>query len=63
MGGAGRGIPQAGLVGALVMLVSDLLAQHALPNMQLPTGVVTGGFGALFLLWLLVVSGRSGRVN
>ncbi len=63
MGGAGRGIPQAGLVGALVMLVSDLLAQHALPNLQLPTGVVTGGFGALFLLWLLVVSGRSGRVN
>lgn len=63
MGGAGRGIPQAGLVGALVMLVSDLLAQHALPNMQLPTGVVTGGFGAAFLLWLLIVSGRSGRVN
>ncbi|MBO9589481.1 iron chelate uptake ABC transporter family permease subunit [Devosia sp.] len=62
-GGAGRGIPQAALVGALVMLVSDLLAQHALPNMQLPTGVVTGGFGAVFLLWLLVVSGRSGRVN
>lgn len=63
MGGAGRGIPQAGLVGALVMLVSDLLAQHALPNMQLPTGVVTGGFGAVFLLWLLIASGRSGRVN
>jgi len=63
MGGAGRGIPQAGLVGALVMLVSDLLAQHALPSVQLPTGVVTGGFGAAFLLWLLVVSGRSGRVN
>ncbi|RYE75064.1 MAG: iron ABC transporter permease, partial [Hyphomicrobiales bacterium] len=63
MGGAGRGIPQAGLVGALVMLVSDLLAQHALPTVQLPTGVVTGGFGAAFLLWLLIVSGRSGRVN
>lgn len=63
MGGAGRGILQAALVGSLVMLVSDLLAQHALPNMQLPTGVVTGGFGAVFLLWLLVVSGRSGRVN
>lgn len=63
MGGAGRGIPQAALVGALVMLVSDLVAQHALPAVQLPTGVVTGGFGAAFLLWLLVMSGRSGRVN
>lgn len=62
MGGAGRGFPQAALIGALVMLVSDLVAQHALPS-QLPTGVVTGGFGAAFLLWLLVVSGRSGRVN
>jgi iron complex transport system permease protein len=63
MGGAGRGMPQAALVGALVMLVSDLLAQHALPSTQLPTGVVTGGFGAAFLIWLLIVSGRSGRVN
>lgn len=62
MGGAGRGFPQAALVGALVMLMSDLVAQHALPS-QLPTGVVTGGFGAAFLLWLLVASGRSGRVN
>lgn len=61
--GAGRGFAQAALVGALVMLVSDIVAQHALPWVQLPVGVVTGAFGALFLLWLLVVSGRSGRVN
>ncbi|PXA99969.1 iron ABC transporter, partial [Nostoc sp. 3335mG] len=63
MGGAGRGMPQAALVGALVMLGSDIVAQHALPAVQLPTGVVTGGFGAAFLLYLLVMSGRSGRVN
>lgn len=61
--GAGRGYPQAALVGALVMLVSDLIAQHALPHTQLPVGVVTGACGALFLLWLLMASGRSGRVN
>mgnify|MGYP001066913841 FL=1 len=61
--GAGRGFPQAALVGALVMLVSDLFAQHMLPNTQLPVGVVTGACGALFLIWLLMASGRSGRVN
>src|SRR5690606_35395702 len=61
--GAGRGFLHASLVGALVMLVSDLLAQHLLPNTQLPVGVVTGACGALFLLWLLMASGRSGRVN
>ena len=61
--GAGRGFLHAALVGSLVMLVSDLVAQHSLPSVQLPVGVVTGACGALFLLWLLVVSGRSGRVN
>ncbi|MBE7731504.1 FecCD family ABC transporter permease [Devosia faecipullorum] len=61
--GAGRGVPQAALVGSLVMLVSDLIAQHLLPNTQLPVGVVTGACGALFLVWLLIASGRSGRVN
>lgn len=61
--GAGRGFLHAALVGSLVMLVSDLVAQHSLPSVQLPVGVVTGACGALFLLWLLVASGRSGRVN
>ena len=61
--GAGRGFLHAALVGALVMLVSDLIAQHMLPTTQLPVGVVTGACGALFLLWLLMASGRSGRVN
>lgn len=61
--GAGRGFLHAALVGSLVMLVSDLVAQHMLPAVQLPVGVVTGACGALFLLWLLMASGRSGRVN
>ena len=63
LAGAGKGFPQAALVGALVMLGSDLVAQHALPSVQLPVGVVTGVFGAGFLLWLLVVSNRAGKVN
>ena len=63
LSGAGRGFPQAAVVGALVMLGSDLVAQHALPSVQLPVGVVTGVFGAGFLLWLLVASNRAGKVN
>lgn len=63
LAGSGKGFPQAALVGALVMLGSDLVAQHALPSTQLPVGVVTGIFGAGFLLWLLVVSNRAGQVN
>ena len=54
---------QGRVIGALVMLVSDLIAQHMLPATQLPVGVVTGACGAIFLLWLLITSGRSGRVN
>ena len=63
LAGSGKGFPQAAIVGALVMLASDLVAQHALPMVQLPVGVVTGLFGAGFLLWLLIVSNRAGKVN
>jgi len=57
-----HGFIAAMLVGAVVMLGSDIVAQHALPDTQLPVGVVTGLFGALFLLWLLMASNRAGRV-
>jgi len=50
------------LVGAALMTAADLLAQHALPEMQLPVGVVTGLLGAIFLLWLLVTASRTGRI-
>jgi iron complex transport system permease protein len=63
LAGSGKGFVQAAIVGALVMLGSDLVAQHALPMVQLPVGVVTGVFGAGFLIWLLIVSNRAGRVN
>lgn len=62
LAGAGGGFLQSALVGATVMLGSDIVAQHALPATQLPVGVVTGIFGAGFLLWLLAVSSREGRV-
>ncbi|MEV0612359.1 iron chelate uptake ABC transporter family permease subunit [Nonomuraea sp. NPDC050404] len=60
-GGGRPDLLPAGLVGALVVLLSDFAAQHALGGTQLPVGVVTGVVGAPYLLWLLVVSNRTGR--
>jgi len=61
--GAGRPVLlPAMLVGAITMLGADLLAQHALPATQLPVGVVTGLFGALFLIWLLISANRAGNL-
>lgn len=51
-------IAGAALAGAVVMLVADFLGAYALPGVNLPVGVVTGAFGAPFLLWLLVTSRR-----
>ncbi len=39
--------------GAAIVLLADVVAQHALPGAVLPTGVVTGLVGAPYLLWLL----------
>jgi iron complex transport system permease protein len=43
----------AALIGAVIMLGASYLAAYALPGTHLPVGVVTGAFGAPFLLWLL----------
>lgn len=51
----------APLVGAVMMTVSDLIAQHLIDSTQLPVGVVTGALGAVFLIGLLVTANRSGR--
>ena len=62
LGPAGLGFGAAALVGANVTVGADIIAQHFLGNNQLPVGVVTGAFGAVFLVWLLVASNRAGRV-
>ncbi|ROO85547.1 iron complex transport system permease protein [Actinocorallia herbida] len=49
-------LPSA-LIGAAVLLASDLVAQFAIPDVPLPAGVVTGVVGAPYLLWILVRSG------
>ena len=49
----------AGLVGALLVLVSDLVGQNAFEH-RYPVGVITGVLGAPYLLLLLVRINRSG---
>jgi len=49
------------LVGALLLLVSDLVALHAWPNVTLPVGVVTGVIGGIYLGWLLATGVKSAR--
>lgn len=49
----------AALVGALLVIVADLVGQFALGS-RLPVGVITGVVGAPYLVWLLIRSNRSG---
>ena len=54
-------VPSA-LVGILLVLASDLVAQHLLPGAgQVPVGIVTGIIGAPYLLWLLATTNRRGQ--
>ena len=53
-------LPAAGLVGAVIVLVGDHIGAYAVPDLNLPVGVVTGAFGAPFLLWLLARGPRHG---
>lgn len=57
----GSGLVAAGLTGALVVLVSDFVAQRLFAPTQLPVGVVTGAVGGLYLAWLLATQWRRGR--
>ncbi|MFT4260386.1 FecCD family ABC transporter permease [Microbacterium sp.] len=53
----GIALVPAALVGALVMLTSDIIAQHLLPG-SLPVGVVTIVIGGGYLVWLLISESR-----
>ncbi len=48
------------LVGALLLLGADIAAQHAIPDVVLPTGAVTVCVGGAYLLVLLVRESRRG---
>jgi iron complex transport system permease protein len=48
------------ITGALVMVLSDFVAQRLLAPAQLPVGVVTGAVGGVYLAWLLTLQWRKG---
>ena len=50
----GVGFASSALVGALLVLVSDICAQRLVAPAELPVGVVTGVVGGVYLLWLLI---------
>lgn len=59
--GSGSGIGAAALMGAVLVLVGDVVAQRIFAPTQLPVGVVTGSLGGVYLIWLLVTEWRRNR--
>ena len=58
VGGAAAVIVPAAAMGAALLGASDLLAQRAFVETQLPVGVVTVCVGGIYLVWLLVKEAR-----
>jgi iron complex transport system permease protein len=57
----GANLVGAAAMGALVLVVSDIVAQGRLWGQQFPVGVMTGAVGGAYLIWLLVHEWRRGR--
>ncbi|MFI1988769.1 FecCD family ABC transporter permease [Actinoplanes sp. NPDC020271] len=47
-------------IGALLTVAADWLAMHS--GYPLPVGVVTGGLGGAYLVWLLISERKAGRI-
>lgn len=52
------GLVTTALVGAALLSVSDVVAEHAIDNLPMPVGAVTVSIGGLYLVWLLAVENR-----
>lgn len=60
----GTGEPVLGVaaaVGAVVVVVADVVGQHLVPGVRVPVGIVTALVGGPYLLWLLRTGGRTTR--
>ncbi|QDY66162.1 iron ABC transporter permease [Glutamicibacter halophytocola] len=53
-------IPLAGLTGAALVVVANFFAANLFAGLALPVGVITGAFGAPFLIWILVRANSTG---
>lgn len=60
VGGGRPALASSALVGAAMVLIADLVAQHALAGVAVPVGIVTGLIGAPYLLWLIARGNRKG---
>lgn len=54
----GIGLGGAALMGAVIVLAGDLIAQRVFAPTQLPVGVVTGSLGGVYLIYLLASEWR-----
>ncbi|MCW2812969.1 MAG: Iron transporter [Nocardioides sp.] len=54
VGDGGLALVPSALVGLVLVLGADVVAQHVLPaDMSVPVGVVTGAIGGPYLIWLM----------
>lgn len=58
---SGVGLGTAALMGALLVLGSDIIAQRIFAPTQLAVGVVSGALGGIYLIWLLAREGRKAQ--
>lgn len=54
-------IPLAGLTGATLVIIANFFAANLFADLVLPVGVITGAFGAPFLIWILVRANSTGN--
>jgi iron complex transport system permease protein len=57
----GPNIAASALTGALLLTISDLVAQRLFDSIELPVGVMTAAVGGTYLAWLLSAQWRKGR--
>ena len=55
-------IPGSALLGALLLILSDLIARSILPPAQLPLSIITSLIGAPFFIWLIIDQKRKLKI-
>ncbi|MDA1360463.1 iron chelate uptake ABC transporter family permease subunit [Glycomyces luteolus] len=61
--GSTRSFMLSAIIGALIVTGADMIAVVGVGDRQLPTGVVTGVVGGLYLVWLLIAQRKKGVMS